>query len=45
MIAHVTNLRAGEFVHTLGDAHVYVNHKEPLLQQVSDRVSGSVKID
>jgi thymidylate synthase len=23
MIAHVTNLRAGDFVHTFGDAHLY----------------------
>jgi thymidylate synthase len=26
MIAHVTNLELGEFVHTLGDAHLYSNH-------------------
>lgn len=26
MIAQVTDLRAGEFIHTLGDAHLYVNH-------------------
>ncbi|KAG7168932.1 Thymidylate synthase-like [Homarus americanus] len=26
MVAHVTNLKPGEFVHTLGDAHVYSNH-------------------
>ena len=35
MIAHVTNLKAGEFVHTIGDAHVYLNHLEPLKIQVS----------
>jgi thymidylate synthase len=28
MIAHVTNLELGEFVHTLGDAHLYRNHLE-----------------
>ncbi len=28
MIAHVTGLRPGEFVHTLGDAHLYSNHLE-----------------
>ncbi len=28
MIAHVTGLRAGEFVHTFGDAHLYKNHLE-----------------
>jgi thymidylate synthase len=26
MIAHVTDLEPGEFVHTLGDAHLYLNH-------------------
>lgn len=28
MIAKVTNLLPGEFVHTLGDAHLYLNHLE-----------------
>jgi thymidylate synthase len=28
MIAHVTGLKAGEFIHTLGDAHLYSNHLE-----------------
>jgi thymidylate synthase len=28
MIAHVTNLRPGDFVHTFGDAHLYRNHLE-----------------
>ncbi|MFT3987061.1 thymidylate synthase [Aestuariivirga sp.] len=26
MIAEVTGLKAGEFIHTLGDAHIYMNH-------------------
>ena len=26
MVAHVTGLKAGEFIHTLGDAHLYRNH-------------------
>lgn len=34
MIAHVTNLKPGDFVHTLGDAHVYSNHVEPLREQL-----------
>ena len=29
MMAQVTGLKAGEFVHTLGDAHLYRNHLEP----------------
>jgi len=28
MIAQVCELQAGEFVHTFGDAHLYVNHLE-----------------
>lgn len=34
MIAHVTNLKPGDFVHTLGDTHIYLNHIEPLEEQV-----------
>ena len=35
MIAHVTNLKPGEFVHTFGDAHLYVNHMEQVDLQLS----------
>lgn len=28
MIAHVTHLEPGEFIHTIGDAHLYLNHME-----------------
>ena len=28
MVAHVTGLQAGEFVHTFGDVHLYKNHVE-----------------
>ncbi len=28
MVAQVTGLKAGEFIHTLGDAHLYLNHIE-----------------
>ncbi|ALC39589.1 Ts [Drosophila busckii] len=34
MIAHVTGLKTGDFIHTLGDAHVYKNHVEPLREQL-----------
>lgn len=34
MIAHVTGLKPGDFVHTLGDSHVYLNHIEPLKVQL-----------
>ena len=28
MVAQVCNLKVGEFIHTLGDAHIYSNHQE-----------------
>jgi len=34
MIAQVTDLEPGEFVHTLGDAHLYLNHLEQAREQV-----------
>ena len=34
MVAQVTGLEAGEFVHTLGDAHLYANHLEQADEQV-----------
>jgi thymidylate synthase len=35
MMAQVTGLRPGEFVHTLGDAHLYLNHLEQADEQLS----------
>lgn len=35
MIAQECGLRAGEFVHTLGDAHLYLNHLEQAREQLS----------
>jgi thymidylate synthase len=35
MIAQVTDLRPGDFVHTLGDAHLYLNHLEQARLQLS----------
>lgn len=35
MVAQVCRLRPGEFVHTLGDAHLYVNHFEQARLQLS----------
>jgi thymidylate synthase len=35
MIAHVTELRPGEFVHTFGDAHLYSNHVEQARLQLA----------
>ena len=35
MVAQVTKLELGDFVHTLGDAHVYSNHFEQANEQLS----------
>ncbi len=32
----VTGLRPGEFVHVMGDTHVYANHVEPLQEQLNN---------
>lgn len=35
MVAHVCNLKPGDFIHTLGDAHLYTNHIEQARLQLS----------
>jgi thymidylate synthase len=35
MMAQVTGLKPGEFVHTLGDAHIYLNHIEQCKLQLT----------
>ena len=35
MIAHVCDLEVGEFVHVLGDAHIYLNHIEQVKEQLT----------
>ena len=40
MIAQVCNLKAGKFVHTLGDAHLYINHLEQAKLQLSREIMG-----
>jgi len=35
LVAQVCDLKAGELVHSIGDAHVYKNHVDGLMQQLS----------
>ena len=35
MVAQVTGLNPGDFVHTLGDAHIYLNHIEQVKLQLT----------
>ncbi|OOE14157.1 thymidylate synthase [Fictibacillus arsenicus] len=35
MVAQVTGLKPGEFVHTIGDAHIYLNHIEQVELQLT----------
>jgi len=34
MVAHVTGFKPGEFVHVLGDAHIYSNHFDQVKEQI-----------
>jgi thymidylate synthase len=34
MVAHVTGYKPGEFIHTMGDAHIYLNHIEQVKTQL-----------
>jgi thymidylate synthase len=35
MVAQVCNLKLGDFVHTFGDTHLYLNHREQAREQLS----------
>ena len=35
MLAQVCGLQPGEFIHTLGDAHIYTNHREQIELQLT----------
>ncbi len=38
MVAQVCGLKLGDFVHTLGDAHIYTNHMEQVNEQLSREI-------
>ena len=44
MIAHVCDLKYGEFIHTLGDAHIYINHIDQVNEQLSRKPKKMPKI-
>ena len=45
MIAHVSNLNVGDFVHTFGDAHIYTNHVEQVKLQLQRKPMNLPKIE
>jgi len=45
MIAHVSNLEVGDFVHTFGDAHIYTNHIEQVKMQLQRKPMNLPKIE
>ena len=44
MIAQVTSLEVGDFVHTFGDAHLYSNHYEQAVEQLARKPLGLAKL-
>lgn len=44
MVAQVTGLQPGEFIHTLGDAHLYSNHLEQAKEQLSRTPNAAPKL-
>lgn len=44
MVAQVTSLKPGEFIHTLGDAHIYLNHLDQVKLQLTREPYGLPKM-
>ena len=44
MIADICGLKYGEFVHTFGDAHIYINHLDQVKEQISRKPYESPKM-
>lgn len=44
LIAHETGLEVGEFIHTLGDAHIYSNHIEQVKTQLERPIHAAPKL-
>lgn len=40
MIAQICDLKVGDFVHTIGDAHIYLNHMEQVKEQLTRKPMG-----
>ena len=45
MVAHVCNLEPGEFVHTFGDTHLYLNHLDQAREQLSRQPRALPQLD
>lgn len=45
MLAHATGLRPGEFIHTFGDVHIYLNHREQVEEQLKREPRALPKLD
>ena len=45
MVAHVCNLEPGDFVHTFGDTHLYLNHLDQAREQLSRQPRALPQLD
>ena len=45
MVAHVCNLAPGDFVHTFGDTHLYLNHLDQAREQLSRQPRALPRLD